>query len=306
MFDTMIEPTQLKRKEDRLAYIRSVWPPNATWEDVQDYANMFGIGLNTMQSYLKELHLTYLTKVDIARLSREKYLLNVWAKTPREKRDSLNKVASILKTNLDTIQNDVERLGLSDLVIPAAELTTRRAEQVREEGFRNRESIYKKYYKRFKIGGIKFTYVDIALEQGLDYGRVKSDIKRLNMTDMIKEPVPTCTFEERVAYYRQNAEFFKSMPNLLKTCKKLGLRPSQVYHELEHCKILKPKSERTGTTLIDNSIDDDVYGNMYFSDRDLDLGINNGSMSYDELNRTLGFSQGHFREDTWGKYGGNW
>ena len=59
MFGTMIEPTQLKRKEDRLAYIRDTWPPNATWEDVRDYTNMFGVGLNTMQSYLKELGLTF-------------------------------------------------------------------------------------------------------------------------------------------------------------------------------------------------------------------------------------------------------
>lgn len=306
MFGTMIEPTQLKRKEDRLAYIRDTWPPNATWEDVRDYTNMFGVGMNTMQSYLKELGLTYLTKVDIARLSREKYLLNVWAKEPHEKRDSLTKVASILKTNLDTISSDIKRLGLEDLVISSGELTQRRAAENREEGLRVRESVYKKYFQRYKIGGVKFTLVDIALEQGLDYGRVKDDIKRLNLGAMIKNPTPTCSYEERVAFYKQNAAFFKGMPDLLKTCKKLGLRPSQIYHELESCGILKPKAERSGVSLIDNSIDDDVYGNMYFSNRDLDYSDNGGHMSFDELNRTLGVSAGTYREDTWGKYGGNW
>lgn len=294
----MIEPSQLKKKEDRLAYIRETWPPNATWEDLRDYTNMFGVGLNTMQSYLKELGLTYLTKVDIARLSREKYLLTVWAKEPREKRDSISKVASILKTNDETISSDIKRLGLEDLIIPAGELTSRRLAENREEGMRVRESIYKKYFQRYKIGGIKFTLVDIALEQGLEYGRVQDDIRRLNLGEMLKNPTPTCSYDERIAFYKQNAAYFQEMPDLLKTCKKLGLRPSQIYRELESCGILKPKRERNGLSQIDNSIDDDVYSNMYFINRDLDYADNGGHMSFDELNRTLGVSAGTFREDT--------
>ena len=49
-------------KKERLEYIKRTWQPTFTYLDVQRYADEFGVRVCTVQQYLKDLGLTYISK----------------------------------------------------------------------------------------------------------------------------------------------------------------------------------------------------------------------------------------------------
>ena len=124
---------------------------------------------------------------------------------------------------------------------------------------------------------------------------VSTEIKKLGLTKMITKPTPTCSYEERVAYYKPRADYFRRFPDLTHTCKKLGLTPNQIYQELTAIGILGKKGSLLDT--LDNSIDDGYSDNMLYLDSELN---NKGRFTEDEMNKVLGVSAGTYTLDNWG------
>ena len=124
---------------------------------------------------------------------------------------------------------------------------------------------------------------------------VSAEIKKLGLTKMITKPTPTCSYEERVAYYKPRAEYFKKYPNLTHTCKKLGITPNQIYKELIGLGILGKKGALLDS--LDGSIDDGYNDNMLYLDSEL---TNKGRFSVEEMNKVLGVPVGTFSIDNWG------
>ena len=291
----MSSRVQAQVKKDRLEYIKRTWQPTFTYLDVQRYADEFGVRVCTVQQYLKDLGLTYISKGELERLTKQKarikYLKEVWVKEPEHERESLSQLSERLKVDIDTLRYEIEKLGLSKLLLTIQE----RNDAKREFRFKTHEELYRHYYDIFEKTGEKITYIDIAVNHNIDYGMVSAEIKKLGLTKMITKPTPTCSYEERVAYYKPRAEYFKKYPNLTHTCKKLGITPNQIYKELIGLGILGKKGALLDS--LDGSIDDGYNDNMLYLDSEL---TNKGRFSVEEMNKVLGVPMGTFSIDNWG------
>lgn len=291
----MASKSQLEIKKERLRFIKKTWQPTFTYLDVQRYADEFGVRLSTMHQYLKDLGLTYVTKGELERLNkmktRRKYLKEIWSKQPDHSRETLTQLSDKFKTDNDTIKEDIEKIGLSHLLLSVSE----RCDAKREEKFRTHEEIYRHYYNLYKRTGEKVTYIDISFEHKIDFGLVVREIKKLKLTEMITKAKPTCSYEERVAYYKPRAEYFRRFPDLTHTCKKLGLTPMQIYQELQALGIIGQKSSVLNS--IDDSIDDGYNENTLYLDSEVH---NKGRFTVEEMNKVLGVPMGTFSIDNWG------
>lgn len=291
----MASKSQLVIRKERLMYIKNTWQPTFTYLDVQRYADEFGVRLSTMHQYLKDLGLTYISKQELERLNRIKrcklYLKDVWTKQPDHERESLSVLSSKFNFETDEIKEFINKLGLSAYLLSIQE----KNDAKREIRFKTHEEIYRHYYSIFEKTGEKITILDIAINHKIDYGMVSTEIKKLGLTKMITKPTPTCSYEERVAYYKPRADYFRRFPDLTHTCKKLGLTPNQIYQELTAIGILGKKGSLLDT--LDNSIDDGYSDNMLYLDSELN---NKGRFTEDEMNKVLGVSAGTYTLDNWG------
>lgn len=291
----MASKSQLVIRKERLMYIKNTWQPTFTYLDVQRYADEFGVRLSTMHQYLKDLGLTYISKQELERLNRIKrcklYLKDVWTKQPDHERESLSVLSSKFNFETDEIKEFINKLGLSAYLLSIQE----KNDAKREIRFKTHEEIYRHYYSIFEKTGEKITILDIAINHKIDYGMVSTEIKKLGLTKMITKPTPTCSYEERVAYYKPRADYFRRFPDLTHTCKKLGLTPNQIYQELTAIGILGKKGSLLDT--LDNSIDDGYSDNMLYLDSELS---NKGRFTEDEMNKVLGVSAGTYTLDNWG------
>jgi hypothetical protein len=291
----MASKSQLVIRKERLMYIKNTWQPTFTYLDVQRYADEFGVRLSTMHQYLKDLGLTYISKQELERLNKIKrcklYLKDVWTKQPDHERESLSVLSSKFNFETDEIKEFINKLGLSAYLLSIQE----KNDAKREIRFKTHEEIYRHYYSIFEKTGEKITILDIAINHKIDYGMVSTEIKKLGLTKMITKPTPTCSYEERVAYYKPRADYFRRFPDLTHTCKKLGLTPNQIYQELTAIGILGKKGSLLDT--LDNSIDDGYSDNMLYLDSELS---NKGRFTEDEMNKVLGVSAGTYTLDNWG------
>lgn len=291
----MASKSQLVIRKERLMYIKNTWQPTFTYLDVQRYADEFGVRLSTMHQYLKDLGLTYISKQELERLNKIKrcklYLKDVWTKQPDHERESLSVLSSKFNFETDEIKEFINKLGLSAYLLSIQE----KNDAKREIRFKTHEEIYRHYYSIFEKTGEKITILDIAINHKIDYGMVSTEIKKLGLTKMITKPTPTCSYEERVAYYKPRADYFRRFPDLTHTCKKLGLTPNQIYQELTAIGILGKKGSLLDT--LDNSIDDGYSDNMLYLDSELN---NKGRFTEDEMNKVLGVSAGTYTLDNWG------
>lgn len=291
----MASKSQLVIRKERLMYIKNTWQPTFTYLDVQRYADEFGVRLSTMHQYLKDLGLTYISKQELERLNKIKrcklYLKDVWTKQPDHEREFLSVLSEKFNLEKEEIRSIIEKLGLTSYLLSIQQ----RNDAKREERFRTNTEIYNYYYSEFKKTGEKVTYIDIAFNHKIEFGRVVKEIKKLGLTEMITKPTPTCSYEERVAYYKPRAEYFRKYPDLTHTCKKLGLTPIQIYKELGDLGILNPKGSVLSS--IDGSIDDGYTDNMLYLDSELN---NKGRFTYDEMNKVLGVSAGTYISDNYG------
>ena len=69
----------MTRKEECRQYIRNIWSPNLTYKDLEGISLDLGVSLDYVKDLFKEMKLPYLSKNDMARMNREKYLLNTWS-----------------------------------------------------------------------------------------------------------------------------------------------------------------------------------------------------------------------------------
>lgn len=216
----------LTKKEEYQEYIRSVWSPYNTYMDVEYLAVIMGVSLDYLKSLLKEMNLTYLSKNDMNRLSREKYLCDVWCNQSLKTRLSLDELANVLHTSLETIHKDIKRLGLEEYVLSSSDLLNN------QQDYDDYDYKLNQAYQEYEKSGKQYIYEELALKLNLPlpYIKVEVDNKRLN--SMIKPYSETIPKYKRMSYYKINSDMFKNHFNLLYISSKFCIPLRQVKLEL--------------------------------------------------------------------------
>ena len=273
----------ITKREEYRQYIRSVWSPNNTYKDVENLAATMGVSLEYLKGLLKDMNLTYLTKRDMACLSREKYLREVWCKQPRKSRFSLDELAKKLQISVSTLNNDIKRLGLEKYVLTQSELSSRNNQNKSMKEREENVSKLSKVFEEYKKTGKQYLYEELALKLNLSLRFVKLEVKSKGYTSMIKPYKETCSKSQRMSYYKFNRDVLRKNLSLLRLSIKFGIPTSQVQVELVEAGVVRSFS------VLDSDLNNIDTANSDYNKPSF--------MSYEELNRTLGVPYGTYYSD---------
>ena len=222
-------------------YLLSVWHPNVTYKDVEQFQKDLDVSMPYLKKLLRELKLTYITERDMTRLGKEKYLKDVWCKQPRESRLSIEDLSKKLDCDSASLSRMIKRLGLEEYMLTGSELSHRLNQEKRAKDNEENEKILLNLYQRYLQSGKPYTLEEIYVKlKHINFSGLKAELSRLKLDSMVAPYVEKCSKAERVSYYKLNRSYIQKKGNFIFLSIQFGIPSYQVKKELEEIGIIKP------------------------------------------------------------------
>lgn len=256
-------------------YLLSVWHPNVTYKDVEQFQKDLDVSMPYLKKVLRELKLTYITERDMVRYGKEKYLREVWCKQPRESRLTVEELSKKLECDSASLSRMIKRLGLEEYMLTGSERSHRQNQERRTKKLESNIEVLNSLYCNYKETGRQYLLEEIYIKmKSMPFNVLKRELKRLKYQDMVKPYAEKCSKSQRFSYYNMNKSLIRKNPNYALLAIKFGISAYQVKEELKELDIVRPSSR----------------SDYFMDDRDINEATfdSNSYMSFDDLNKILG------------------
>ena len=224
-------------------YLLSVWHPNVTYKDVEQFQKDLDVSMPYLKKLLRELKLTYITERDMVRFGKEKYLRDVWCKQPRESRLSIEDLSKKLDCDSASLSRMIKHLGLEEYMLTGSELSHRQNQERVVQRQENNLVVLQGLYNKYLETGKQYTLEEIYIKlNNMRFNTLKSELNRLKYTAMVKPYAENCSKEERVSYYKMNQFLLRKKPNYVLLSIRFCIPSYQVKEELKELGIVRTNS----------------------------------------------------------------